>query len=127
MRINDSRPLPSRWLYCLIFPLLLGAGCTSLESLEQVPEYTAPPADSEIWDAIDATAAEDWHVLLNDGPTALDWRLRAIDSASDSIDFQTFLWFFDTAGAMVLFGLTGLILFWMPRARRFKRAVGLGS
>ena len=102
MRINDSRLLPSRWLYCLIFPLLLGAGCTSLESLEQVPEYTAPPADSEIWDAIDATAAEDWHVLLNDGPTALDWRLRAIDSASDSIDFQTFLWFFDTAGAMVL-------------------------
>ena len=32
-----------------------------------------------------------------------------------------------TAGAMVLFGLTGLILFWMPRARRFKRAIGLGS
>jgi putative cardiolipin synthase len=85
-----------------MFPLLLGAGCSSLEVIEQVPEYTAPPAHSEIWDAIDATAAEDWHVLLNDGPTALDWRLRAIDSASDSIDFQTFLWFFDTAGAMVL-------------------------
>jgi len=102
MRINDSRLLPSRWLACLILPLLLGAGCSSLEVVEQVPEYTAPPARSDIWDAIDATAAEDWHVLLNDGPTALDWRLRAIDSASDSIDFQTFLWFFDTAGSMVL-------------------------
>jgi hypothetical protein len=32
-----------------------------------------------------------------------------------------------TAVAMVLFGLTGLVLFWLPRARRFKRAIGLGS
>ena len=41
-------------------------------------------------------------MLLNDGPTALDWRLTAIDSASDSINLQTFLWHFDTAGAMVM-------------------------
>jgi putative cardiolipin synthase len=41
-------------------------------------------------------------VLLNDGPTALDWRLRAIDSAVEQIDLQTFLWFFDRAGARVL-------------------------
>jgi len=100
--MNDSQTFPPRWLYCLIFPLLLGAGCSSLKSIELPSEYTAPPAHTEIWDAIDATATEGWHVLLNDGPTALDWRLRAIDSASDSIDFQTFLWFFDTAGAMVL-------------------------
>ena len=100
--MNDSRSFPPRWLYYLIFPLLLGAGCSSLKSIELPPEYTAPPAHTVIWDAIDATATEDWHVLLNDGPTALDWRLRAIDSASDSIDFQTFLWFFDTTGAMVL-------------------------
>ena len=39
---------------------------------------------------------------LNDGPTALEWRLRAIDSATASIDFQTFLWHFDTVGAAVL-------------------------
>lgn len=30
-----------------------------------------------------------------------------------------------TAISMVLFGLTGLLLFWLPRARRFRRAVGL--
>ncbi|MBW4935545.1 phospholipase D-like domain-containing protein [Marinobacter sp. F4206] len=29
-------------------------------------------------------------------------RLKAIDSASESIDLQTFLWFFDTSGAMIL-------------------------
>ncbi|MGJ8589436.1 MAG: PepSY domain-containing protein [Yoonia sp.] len=32
-----------------------------------------------------------------------------------------------TAVAMVLFGLTGLVLFWLPRARRFKQAIGKGS
>ena len=100
--MNNSNTLSQRWLCSLILPLLLAAGCSSLEPTELPPEYTAPPAHTLIWDAIDATATEDWHVLLNDGPTALDWRLRAIDSASDSIDFQTFLWFFDTTGALVL-------------------------
>jgi len=85
-----------------MFPLLLGTGCSSLKPIELPPEYTALPAHTTVWDAVDATATGDWHALLDDGPTALDWRLRAIDSASDSIDFQTFLWFFDTAGAIVL-------------------------
>jgi putative cardiolipin synthase len=77
-------------------------GCSSLKPIEQAPEYTPPPAHTVIWDALAETSSKDRHVLLNDGPTALDWRLRAIDSASDSIDFQTFLWYFDTVGAMVL-------------------------
>ena len=77
-------------------------GCTSLESVDLEPEYTSAPAQAAIWDAVGSVAAADWHVLLNDGPTALDWRLRAIDSAVDSIDLQTFLWHFDTAGSMVL-------------------------
>jgi len=55
-----------------------------------------------LWQSIEEVQSEDWHVLLNDGPTALDWRLRTIDSASNSISFQTFLWHFDTAGAMVM-------------------------
>lgn len=92
----------SRWLAFLAVPLLLGTGCSSLKPIELPPEYTAPPAHSAIWDATGATSDEGWHALLDDGPTALDWRLKAIDSASDSIDFQTFLWFFDTAGSMVL-------------------------
>ena len=81
---------------------LLAAGCSSLQPLERQPEYTAAPAHSAIWDAVSSASSDDWHVLLNDGPTALDWRLRAIDSASDSLDLQTFLWHFDTVGAMVL-------------------------
>ena len=92
----------SRRLFCLIFPLLLGAGCSSLKPIELPPEYTASPADSAVWGAVDAADAGNWHSLLNDGPSALDWRLKAIDTASNSVDLQTFLWFFDTAGAMVL-------------------------
>ena len=81
---------------------LLVVGCSGLQPLDLEPEYTAAQAQSEIWDAVSSASADDWHVLLNDGPTALDWRLRAIDSASNSIDLQTFLWHFDTVGATVL-------------------------
>ncbi len=41
-------------------------------------------------------------VLLDEGPDALETRLLAIDSATESIDLQTFLWFNDTAGTRVL-------------------------
>ena len=87
---------------CSVAAVLLVSACTTLKPVDLAPEYAAAPADSTLWDAVEAHAAADWHVLLNDGPTALDWRLRAIDSASESIDFQTFLWHFDTVGAMVL-------------------------
>jgi putative cardiolipin synthase len=81
---------------------LLTSACTTLKPVDLAPEYASAPADSALWDTVAEAAPADWHVLLNDGPTALDWRLRAIDSANESIDFQTFLWHFDTVGAMVL-------------------------
>jgi len=86
----------------LTVAVLLLAGCGSLQPVELPPEYTPPPADTPLWSTVDAAAGTDWHILLNDGPGALDWRLAAIDSAAESIDLQTFLWHFDTAGAMVL-------------------------
>ena len=89
------------WSLLLVFSLLAG-GCGSLQPVDVDPEYTAPPAEAPLWDAIDAAAPDDWHALLNDGPAALGWRLRAIDSATQSIELQTFLWYSDTAGAMVL-------------------------
>ena len=81
---------------------LILAGCSTLQPLDAQPEFALPPADNAFWNAAGTHSPDDWHVLLNDGPTALDWRLRAIDSATESIDLQTFLWHFDTAGAMVL-------------------------
>jgi putative cardiolipin synthase len=88
--------------YALVAVALLASACSTLKPVDLVPEYASAPVDSALWDAVESLAPADWHVLLNDGPTALDWRLRAIDSASESIDFQTFLWHFDTVGAMVL-------------------------
>jgi putative cardiolipin synthase len=95
----------TQWLWRLTGSLavaLLASGCTTLKPVELPPEYTPAPAHAALWDAIDEAAPPAWHVLLNDGRTALDWRLRAIDSATDSIDFQTFLWHFDNVGAAVL-------------------------
>jgi putative cardiolipin synthase len=102
IKLTGSRIAPPQWRHLLVLPVLLVAGCASLKPLELPPEYTSPPADTAIWNAVGSALAEDWHVLLNDGSTALDWRLRAIDTASDSIDFQTFLWHLDTVGAMVM-------------------------
>ena len=84
----------------LFFTLI--ASCVSQTPVSLPGESTPPPARSQLWGAVAADMSRDWHVLLNEGPEALDWRLRAIDSASDTIELQTFLWFFDLAGALVL-------------------------
>ena len=105
LRPRNSREIvlrPRKRLVLAALFALLAAGCSGLQPLELEPEFTAAPAHSAIWDAVSSASPNDWHVLLNDGPTALDWRLRAIDSASDSIDLQTFLWHLDTVGALVL-------------------------
>jgi putative cardiolipin synthase len=81
---------------------LLMAACSSLQPVDLPPEYTPAPASDELWTTLAEERPGDWYTLLNDGPTALDWRLRAIDSASESIDLQTFLWTVDTVGSLVL-------------------------
>ncbi len=82
--------------------LALVAGCTSLQPVDLPLEHTPAPSHTAVWNSLDADHQDDWFALLNDGPTALNWRLRAIDSATESIDLQTFLWTFDTTGALVL-------------------------
>ena len=103
-RLNKCRAAKAcAWqLTGILLAVSLASGCTTLEPVELPPEYTPAPAHAALWDALDEAAPPEWHVLLNDGRTALEWRLRAIDSATDSIDFQTFLWHFDTAGAAIL-------------------------
>jgi putative cardiolipin synthase len=86
----------------LVFAALLAAGCTSLQPVDLPPEYTAAPADTRLWETLADERPGDWYALLNDGLGALDWRLRAIDSATESIDLQTFLWSVDTVGSLVL-------------------------
>jgi putative cardiolipin synthase len=81
---------------------LLVAGCSTLQPLDLPDEYSAPPADSQLWSRLDAVRSDDWLHLLNTGREAIDWRLRLIDSATRSLDLQTFLWKDDATGRTVL-------------------------
>jgi putative cardiolipin synthase len=82
--------------------LLLGAACTPQQPIELPSEYTAAPVESALWKSIEEVHSGNWQLLLDNGPDALDWRLRAIDAATESIDLQTFLWYWDTTGSLVL-------------------------
>jgi putative cardiolipin synthase len=73
-----------------------------LEPVQLPDEYAPAPSDAPLWHALAQIRSDNWFVLLNDGKSALDWRLKAIDSAVQSIDLQTFLWDFDTAGSLIL-------------------------
>lgn len=59
------------------------------------------PAQSTLWRELQSVRNDNWSYLLNDGQTALDWRLRAIGSATESIDFQSFLWTIDIVGQSI--------------------------
>ncbi len=86
----------------LFTTILLTSACAGLRPVALPPTYTAPPADAPLWRAVSEVRQDDWHILLDNGPEALDWRLTAIDSATDSIDLQTFLWSWDVVGSMVM-------------------------
>jgi putative cardiolipin synthase len=82
--------------------ILLLAGCSTLEPVELTDEYSMAPAQSELWLQLADVRSDDWLHLLNTGDEAIDWRLRLIDSASQSLDLQTFLWKDDETGLMIL-------------------------
>ena len=86
----------------IVCSALLASACSPLQPVDLPPEYTPAPTEAAVWETLASDRPGDWYALLNDGPGALDWRLRAIDSATESIDLQTFLWTFDTVGALVL-------------------------
>ena len=97
------RTLPKtfrRAALCSMFTLL--AGCaTGLQPVEAPLEMTPPPATGLHWKYLETVRRDDWFHLLNTGREALDWRLRAIDSAVDSIDLQTFIWDLDGSGELI--------------------------
>jgi putative cardiolipin synthase len=83
--------------------LLALAGCASqLDPISLPPEYAPEPANSQIWQDLQEVRDDDWYFLLNRGAPALDWRIRAIDSATRHIDLQSFIWEFDTVGDLIL-------------------------
>lgn len=86
------------WLVSLLFL----AGCSAgLQPVDTPIEVTPPPSEASQWQVLNTIHPDDWFHVLNIGSEALDWRLRAIDSAVDSIDLQTFIWDLDGSGALI--------------------------
>jgi putative cardiolipin synthase len=81
---------------------LLVTGCSSLKPVDLPEQYSAAPAQTTLWSHLDTVRSDDWLHLLNTGDEAIDWRLRLIDSASQSLDLQTFLWKDDETGLKIL-------------------------
>ena len=98
--MRDCR-LMSRWITACIASLVLTACATPLEPLSLPQENASAPSKSTLWRKLGSVRSDDWNFLLNDGAVALDWRLRAIDSATESIAFQTFLWEIDVVGMAI--------------------------
>ena len=99
---NLDKPHRLAKLAVLSVLVIFLTGCAGLTPVDLPIERTLPPSQSLVWDALDADHQDDWFVLLNEGPEALAWRLRMIDTATESIDLQTFLWTFDRTGSLVL-------------------------
>ncbi len=85
-----------------LLPVLLLAACAQLQPVDLPDAPVSEASDARAWDVLQPGFDGDWHVLLNEGATALDWRLLAIDSATETIDVQTFLLTLDTVGASVI-------------------------
>jgi hypothetical protein len=85
-----------------LFVLLFIGACAPLKPVQLPDEYTSASSEAMLWQRKEAIRSDNWFVLLNDGKSAFDWRLTAIDSAVENIDLQTFLWDFDTAGSVIL-------------------------
>lgn len=92
----------SVWRVLQLFAILLfAASCSDLKPIFLPQEATAPAVNRGMWADLDAIYARDWQVPLNEGPMAIEWRLRAIDSAMASIDLQSFIWKTDTVGNQI--------------------------
>jgi len=78
------------------------AACSATKPPAPVEETALPRSKDVLWQELQSTRDDDWFHLLNSGDEALAWRLRAIDSASVSIDLVTFLWKPDRSGLQVL-------------------------
>jgi putative cardiolipin synthase len=97
MKKSTNMSGPSLLMLLALTAFLSGCAGT-LKPVETPVEVTPPPADAPLWEELADLRQDDWFYLLNIGSEALDWRLRAIDSAVDSIDLQTFIWDLDGAG-----------------------------
>ncbi|MEP0944715.1 MAG: phospholipase D family protein [Rhizobiaceae bacterium] len=77
------------------------AACAELQPIFLPGQSTSAPAATGVWSELERIYAGNWQVPLNDGKTALEWRLHAIDSATQSINLQSFIWTLDKSGSLI--------------------------
>ncbi|WOJ92745.1 phospholipase D family protein [Congregibacter variabilis] len=99
--MNKRFSTVSRFLHITFLAMSLGA-CSTQPPVVTPDEVASPPATASLWSALSNIRSDNWNILLNDGAAALDWRLTAIDSATQSIDLQTFLWSLDQVGLAIM-------------------------
>ncbi len=99
-------------LMCFVIALFVG-GCASSAALKEdiedlPPSYAEPPAESGLLHEIASAIGEQhgeafsgFHIL-DSSFDGLYWRLALIDSATTSLDIQTYLWYPDTSGRLIL-------------------------
>lgn len=85
----------------MLVMLLASVGCNSLKPIELPDESAVAPVENTLWNAMGEQRSENWFHLLDDGAASLEWRIRTIQSATESIDLQTFLWKEDGVGLML--------------------------
>lgn len=90
--------------------LIAATGCRSLPSSWDPPEPTYAMAPAEAGPLVDVVSESEARLpdgasgffLIEDAEDALHWRLALVDSATQSIDVQTFLWHRDFAGGLLV-------------------------
>ena len=111
MTVLNPRKNSNQWWFALMLLMLLG-GCAGPSLKEDIlrdpPSYASPPASTGIL-ATMANEIRQQHGPDNSGFKVLDgsfdalyWRLALIDSASSSLDIQTYLWYPDNTGRLIL-------------------------
>ena len=99
-------------LAVIVTCVMLLAGCAGTALKEDIvaptPSYAEPPATTGILAEMAERIAQEHgpeysgFKALDGSKEALDWRLALIDSAVSSVDIQTYLWFPDNSGRLVL-------------------------
>lgn len=104
--------LTHRCLIALTATLLVLAGCATVtlddEGVRPPPDFARAPATEGVLadmaqSIFEAHGPEHSGFLALDGSReALEWRIALIDSAVSSVDIQTYLWYPDNSGRLVL-------------------------
>jgi len=91
-----------RALLSLVLVLALATCATIEPQRDRAADTALPPVPLAYWPALEESAARDIMLPLNDGRSALNWRLRMLQAATNSIDLQTFIWEDDKVGTALV-------------------------